>query len=113
MDQVRQAYASVAELYIELFGTSQQQVHADDCAARVCFVVAMPPVYPIPWRLIPETNKGVGFRHHVRAGTGRLGADQRPTARSSCALVIDDRPLIFFRFASSYSSSRVRPPAPE
>ncbi|MFC4018108.1 class I SAM-dependent methyltransferase [Micromonospora sp. GCM10011542] len=31
MDQVRQAYASVAELYIELFGTSQQ-VHADDLA---------------------------------------------------------------------------------
>jgi len=29
--QVRQAYASVAELYIELFGTSQQ-VHADDLA---------------------------------------------------------------------------------
>jgi SAM-dependent methyltransferase len=28
MDQVRQAYASVAELYIEMFGTSQQ-VHAD------------------------------------------------------------------------------------
>ena len=31
MDQVRKAYASVAELYIELFGTSQQ-VHADDLA---------------------------------------------------------------------------------
>ncbi|SCL59079.1 Ubiquinone/menaquinone biosynthesis C-methylase UbiE [Micromonospora eburnea] len=31
MAQVRQAYASVAELYIELFGTSQQ-VHADDLA---------------------------------------------------------------------------------
>jgi SAM-dependent methyltransferase len=31
MEQVRQAYASVAELYIELFGTSQQ-VHADDLA---------------------------------------------------------------------------------
>ncbi|WBB67721.1 class I SAM-dependent methyltransferase [Micromonospora sp. WMMD812] len=30
-EQVRQAYASVAELYIELFGTSQQ-VHADDLA---------------------------------------------------------------------------------
>ncbi len=29
--QVRQAYASVAELYIELFGTSQR-VHADDLA---------------------------------------------------------------------------------
>jgi SAM-dependent methyltransferase len=29
--QVQQAYASVAELYIELFGTSQQ-VHADDLA---------------------------------------------------------------------------------
>jgi SAM-dependent methyltransferase len=31
MDQVRQAYASVAELYIELFGT-RAQVHADDLA---------------------------------------------------------------------------------
>jgi len=31
MEQVRQAYASVAELYIERFGTSQQ-VHADDLA---------------------------------------------------------------------------------
>jgi SAM-dependent methyltransferase len=31
MERVRQAYASVAELYIELFGTSQQ-VHADDLA---------------------------------------------------------------------------------
>ena len=31
METVRQAYASVAELYIELFGTSQQ-VHADDLA---------------------------------------------------------------------------------
>lgn len=31
LEQVRQAYASVAELYIELFGTSQQ-VHADDLA---------------------------------------------------------------------------------
>lgn len=31
MDQVRQAYASVAERYIGLFGTSQQ-VHADDLA---------------------------------------------------------------------------------
>ena len=31
MEQVRQAYASVAELYIELFGTPQQ-VHADDLA---------------------------------------------------------------------------------
>lgn len=31
MEQVRLAYASVAELYIELFGTSQQ-VHADDLA---------------------------------------------------------------------------------
>ena len=31
MEHVRQAYASVAELYIELFGTSQQ-VHADDLA---------------------------------------------------------------------------------
>jgi len=31
MEQVRQAYASVAELYIELFGSSQQ-VHADDLA---------------------------------------------------------------------------------
>jgi SAM-dependent methyltransferase len=31
MEQVRQAYASVAELYIGLFGTSQQ-VHADDLA---------------------------------------------------------------------------------
>ncbi|HEX5596923.1 MAG TPA: class I SAM-dependent methyltransferase [Micromonosporaceae bacterium] len=31
MEQVRQAYASVAALYIELFGTSQQ-VHADDLA---------------------------------------------------------------------------------
>ncbi|WP_328425253.1 class I SAM-dependent methyltransferase [Micromonospora sp. NBC_00389] len=31
IEQVRQAYASVAELYIELFGTSQQ-VHADDLA---------------------------------------------------------------------------------
>jgi SAM-dependent methyltransferase len=30
-EQVRQAYASVAELYIELFGSSQQ-VHADDLA---------------------------------------------------------------------------------
>ncbi|WP_329109602.1 class I SAM-dependent methyltransferase [Micromonospora sp. NBC_01699] len=30
-DQVRQAYASVAGLYIELFGT-RQQVHADDLA---------------------------------------------------------------------------------
>ncbi|MFI7213289.1 class I SAM-dependent DNA methyltransferase [Micromonospora maritima] len=30
-DQVRQAYASVADLYIELFGTSGQ-VHADDLA---------------------------------------------------------------------------------
>jgi 2-polyprenyl-3-methyl-5-hydroxy-6-metoxy-1,4-benzoquinol methylase len=30
-EQVRQAYASVAELYVELFGTSQQ-VHADDLA---------------------------------------------------------------------------------
>ncbi|MGR6317882.1 class I SAM-dependent methyltransferase [Micromonospora soli] len=30
-EQVRRAYASVAELYIELFGTSQQ-VHADDLA---------------------------------------------------------------------------------
>jgi SAM-dependent methyltransferase len=30
-ETVRQAYASVAELYIELFGTSQQ-VHADDLA---------------------------------------------------------------------------------
>ncbi|MEV5691627.1 class I SAM-dependent methyltransferase [Micromonospora globbae] len=30
-EQVRQAYASVAELYIELFGT-RQQVHADDLA---------------------------------------------------------------------------------
>jgi SAM-dependent methyltransferase len=31
MDQVRDAYASVADLYIELFGTTQQ-VHADDLA---------------------------------------------------------------------------------
>ena len=31
MERVRQAYASVAELYIELFGTSEQ-VHADDLA---------------------------------------------------------------------------------
>ncbi|MEU2615179.1 class I SAM-dependent methyltransferase [Micromonospora sp. NPDC007271] len=31
LEQVRQAYASVAELYIGLFGTSQQ-VHADDLA---------------------------------------------------------------------------------
>ena len=31
MEQVRQAYASVAEIYIELFGSSQQ-VHADDLA---------------------------------------------------------------------------------
>ncbi|MEH1017729.1 class I SAM-dependent methyltransferase [Micromonospora sp. CPCC 206060] len=31
MEQVRQAYASVAELYIGLFGT-RQQVHADDLA---------------------------------------------------------------------------------
>ena len=31
VDQVRDAYASVAELYISLFGTSQQ-VHADDLA---------------------------------------------------------------------------------
>ncbi|SCF05145.1 Ubiquinone/menaquinone biosynthesis C-methylase UbiE [Micromonospora coriariae] len=31
MEQVRQSYASVAELYIELFGTSQK-VHADDLA---------------------------------------------------------------------------------
>ncbi|WP_410812471.1 class I SAM-dependent DNA methyltransferase [Micromonospora sp. 067-2] len=31
MQQVRQAYASVAELYIELFGTSQK-VHPDDLA---------------------------------------------------------------------------------
>ena len=31
MEQVRQAYASVAELYIELFG-SRQRVHADDLA---------------------------------------------------------------------------------
>ncbi|WP_020522016.1 class I SAM-dependent methyltransferase [Catelliglobosispora koreensis] len=31
MDGVRQAYASVAELYIETFGTAQQ-VHADDLA---------------------------------------------------------------------------------
>ncbi|MFD0971712.1 class I SAM-dependent DNA methyltransferase [Plantactinospora endophytica] len=30
-DQVRQAYASVADLYIELFGT-REQVHADDLA---------------------------------------------------------------------------------
>ncbi|MBM0231335.1 class I SAM-dependent methyltransferase [Micromonospora sp. STR1_7] len=30
-EQVRQAYSSVAELYIELFGTSEQ-VHADDLA---------------------------------------------------------------------------------
>src|SRR4029450_5597657 len=31
MEQVRQAYASVAELYIGLFGTSER-VHADDLA---------------------------------------------------------------------------------
>jgi SAM-dependent methyltransferase len=31
MERVRQAYASVAELYIDLFGTSEQ-VHADDLA---------------------------------------------------------------------------------
>jgi SAM-dependent methyltransferase len=31
LEQVRQAYASVAELYIDLFGTSQQ-VHPDDLA---------------------------------------------------------------------------------
>jgi SAM-dependent methyltransferase len=31
IEQVRQAYASVAEIYIELFGSSQQ-VHADDLA---------------------------------------------------------------------------------
>ncbi|SCL38954.1 Methyltransferase domain-containing protein [Micromonospora pallida] len=31
MEQVRQAYGSVAQLYIELFGT-RQQVHADDLA---------------------------------------------------------------------------------
>lgn len=31
MEQIRQAYASVAERYIELFGT-RQQVHADDLA---------------------------------------------------------------------------------
>jgi SAM-dependent methyltransferase len=31
VDQVRDAYASVADLYIELFGTTQQ-VHADDLA---------------------------------------------------------------------------------
>ena len=31
VEQVQQAYATVAELYIELFGTSQQ-VHADDLA---------------------------------------------------------------------------------
>src|SRR4029453_10494292 len=31
MERVRQAYASVADLYIELFGTSRQ-VHADDLA---------------------------------------------------------------------------------
>ncbi|MEV4656675.1 class I SAM-dependent methyltransferase [Micromonospora sp. NPDC049301] len=31
MEQVRQAYGSVADLYIELFGT-RQQVHADDLA---------------------------------------------------------------------------------
>ncbi len=31
LEQVRQAYGSVAELYIELFGTSKQ-VHADDLA---------------------------------------------------------------------------------
>src|SRR4029453_10575011 len=31
MERVQQAYASVAELYIEMFGTSQQ-VHADDLA---------------------------------------------------------------------------------
>ncbi|GAA0712452.1 class I SAM-dependent methyltransferase [Dactylosporangium roseum] len=31
MERVRRAYASVAELYIELFGT-RQQVHADDLA---------------------------------------------------------------------------------
>ncbi len=31
VEQVRQAYASVADLYIELFGTSRQ-VHADDLA---------------------------------------------------------------------------------
>ena len=31
VEQVRDAYASVADLYIELFGTSQQ-VHADDLA---------------------------------------------------------------------------------
>ncbi|PWR10801.1 SAM-dependent methyltransferase [Micromonospora acroterricola] len=31
LDQVRQAYTSVADLYIKLFGTSQQ-VHADDLA---------------------------------------------------------------------------------
>ena len=30
-EQVRQAYASVAEIYIELFGSSQQ-VHAEDLA---------------------------------------------------------------------------------
>src|SRR5262249_46252175 len=47
-------------------------------------------------------------------GSSQLaGADQRPTACSSWALLIEERPLTFLRRASWYSCSFVRPAEPE
>ena len=64
VDQVRDAYASVAELYISLFGTSQQ-VHADDLAFIGRHLSALPG---------PVLDAGCG-PGHITAYLRSLGAD--------------------------------------
>ncbi|MEV0134317.1 class I SAM-dependent methyltransferase [Dactylosporangium sp. NPDC050688] len=64
VDQVRDAYASVAELYISLFGTSQQ-VHADDLAFIGRHLSALPG---------PVLDVGCG-PGHITAHLRSLGAD--------------------------------------
>ena len=46
-------------------------------------------------------GRGCSARSTSRTVAGETGTGQRPTARSSCRLVIRDRPLTFFRRASS------------
>jgi len=76
MEQVRQAYASVAELYIGLFGTSQQ-VHADDLA----FIGRH-----LMWNGVVKCEDGIAVVC-LSCGWGwpaRLGAGQSPPCLDRC-----------------------------
>ena len=81
-EQVRQAYASVADVYIELFGSSQQ-VHAEDLAFIGRHLAGRPgPVLDLGcWRLdkLVERLVRAGFTEVERLRRPGEG-DRRPHA---------------------------------